>query len=167
MGRRVAGREWLSELPLRETRGGRADDLEALMADVVAFLEQALRAARRLHKALRAVEGGLTASHGQENATSEDRCNTLDRPALTLLNGGVPRDVPIAATTLLMAGGGLSPREAEVLQLLATGLSNRQIAQHLLLSPRTVQRHVANLYLKIGAHNKAEATTYAIRHGHA
>jgi DNA-binding CsgD family transcriptional regulator len=60
---------------------------------------------------------------------------------------------------------GLSPREAEVLRLLATGKSHHQIAQALFLSPRTVQRHVANAYLKIGAHNKAEATAYALRHG--
>ena len=60
---------------------------------------------------------------------------------------------------------GLSPREMEVLRLLATGHSNRRIAQALFLSPRTVQRHVANVYLKIGAHCRAEAAAYAIRHG--
>ena len=60
--------------------------------------------------------------------------------------------------------GRLSRREAEVLRLLAAGRSNQQIAQALFLSPRTVQRHVANAYLKIGAHNKADATTFALRH---
>ena len=60
---------------------------------------------------------------------------------------------------------GLSRREAEVLRLLAAGRSTRQIAVALSLSPRTVQRHVANLYLKIGAHCRAEATAYALRHG--
>jgi DNA-binding CsgD family transcriptional regulator len=39
----------------------------------------------------------------------------------------------------------------------STGHSNRRIAAALYLSPRTVQRHVANVYLKIGAHNRAEA----------
>ena len=52
-----------------------------------------------------------------------------------------------------------------MLLLLATGRSNRQVAQALCLSPRTVQRHVANAYLKIGAHCRAEATAYALRHG--
>jgi ATP/maltotriose-dependent transcriptional regulator MalT len=60
--------------------------------------------------------------------------------------------------------GGLSRREAQVLRLLAGGRSNQQIAQALFLSPRTVQRHVANVYLKIGAHNRAEATAYARGH---
>ena len=61
--------------------------------------------------------------------------------------------------------GGLSRREAEVLGLLAAGRNNREIAKVLFLSPRTVQRHVANAYAKIGAHNKADATAYALRHG--
>ena len=60
---------------------------------------------------------------------------------------------------------GFRPGQAEVLRLLAAGQSNRQIAQTLFLSPRTVQRHVANAYLKIGAHCRAEATAYALRHG--
>ena len=60
---------------------------------------------------------------------------------------------------------GLSRREVQVLALLAAGRSNRDIARALFLSPRTVQRHVANLYPKIGAHNRAEATAFAIHHG--
>ncbi len=59
---------------------------------------------------------------------------------------------------------GLSRREVEVLGLLAAGRSNQRIADILCLSPATVQRHVANAYLKIGAHNRAEATAYALRH---
>ena len=59
----------------------------------------------------------------------------------------------------------LSHRECEVLRLLADGRSNRQIAALLCLSPRTVQRHVANAYRKIGAHNKADATAFALRNG--
>jgi len=51
-----------------------------------------------------------------------------------------------------------------VLRLLAAGGSNREIAAALFLSPRTVQRHVANAYLKIGAHNKADATAYVLKH---
>jgi DNA-binding NarL/FixJ family response regulator len=51
-----------------------------------------------------------------------------------------------------------------VLRLLATGHSNRRIAADLFLSPRTVQRHVANVYRKLGAHCRAEATVYALRH---
>ena len=60
---------------------------------------------------------------------------------------------------------GLSPREVEVLALLAQGKSNKQIAQTLTLSVRTVERHIENGYRKTGVHGRAEAATYAIRHG--
>ena len=59
----------------------------------------------------------------------------------------------------------LTPREAEVLRLIARGKSNQQIADALVLSLRTVERHITNLYAKIGAHGKADATAYALRHG--
>ncbi len=64
--------------------------------------------------------------------------------------------------------GGLSAREAEVLRLVARGLSNDDIARELVLSVRTVERHVANLYAKIGASGRtgrAIATAWAHAHG--
>ena len=60
--------------------------------------------------------------------------------------------------------GLLSPRELEVLRLITAGHSNRQIAEALFISPRTIERHIANIYLKIDAHSEAEATAYALRH---
>lgn len=62
------------------------------------------------------------------------------------------------------APDGLTPREIQVLRLIASGRSNREIAEHLVLSERTVARHVTNIYAKIGAHSKANATAYAFRH---
>lgn len=56
---------------------------------------------------------------------------------------------------------GLTPREVEVLRLVATGASNRDIAEHLVLSERTVARHVANIFVKIGVSARAAATAYA------
>ena len=50
-----------------------------------------------------------------------------------------------------------------MLLLLADGLTNREIAERLVLSVHTVERHVANAYRKIGAHNRAEATSFVIR----
>jgi DNA-binding CsgD family transcriptional regulator/pimeloyl-ACP methyl ester carboxylesterase len=60
---------------------------------------------------------------------------------------------------------GLSRRELEVLRLVAAGESNSQIARRLGLSTHTVERHVANMYRKIGARGRADATAYALRHG--
>jgi DNA-binding CsgD family transcriptional regulator len=59
----------------------------------------------------------------------------------------------------------LSRRELEVLRWLAAGETNRQIARRLGLSPHTIERHVANLYRKIGARGRADATAYALRNG--
>jgi DNA-binding NarL/FixJ family response regulator len=52
-----------------------------------------------------------------------------------------------------------------VLGLLAQGLSDKEIAALLHLSPRTVGRHVEKAYRKVGAHRRAEAAGFAIRHG--
>ncbi len=60
---------------------------------------------------------------------------------------------------------GLTAREAEVLQLMATGLSNNEIAERLFISPNTVKVHVARVLDKIGVPNRAAATEFAIRHG--
>jgi two-component system response regulator NreC len=61
--------------------------------------------------------------------------------------------------------GELTPREAEVLELLAEGLSNDEIAEKLVISPHTVARHRENLMRKLGLHSKSELVKYAIRKG--
>ena len=63
------------------------------------------------------------------------------------------------------AGNPLSRREAEVLRLLATGLRNREIADRLVISERTVERHVSNIYRKLDVRGKADATAWALRAG--
>jgi two-component system, NarL family, response regulator NreC len=59
----------------------------------------------------------------------------------------------------------LTLREIEVLQLLAKGYTNRQIAENLSLSPRTVEGHRANLSGKLGLHSRVELVEYAEKHG--
>jgi ATP/maltotriose-dependent transcriptional regulator MalT len=60
---------------------------------------------------------------------------------------------------------GLSAREAEILGLVARGLSNKQIAAELTLSEHTVHRHVANILVKLGLSSRTAAAAYAARHG--
>ncbi len=60
---------------------------------------------------------------------------------------------------------GLSAREVEVLCLVAAGSSNNEIAEALVLSVRTVERHITNGYAKIDARGRADATAYVLRHG--
>jgi DNA-binding NarL/FixJ family response regulator len=66
-----------------------------------------------------------------------------------------PRPAPIA----------LTDREQQVLRLLAAGRTGREIAGELTISVPTVQRHIANIYAKIGARGRVEAAAYAFAHG--
>jgi HD-GYP domain-containing protein (c-di-GMP phosphodiesterase class II)/DNA-binding CsgD family transcriptional regulator len=59
----------------------------------------------------------------------------------------------------------LTDREVDVLRLLVTGLSNKQIARHLTLSPKTVGHHVEHIYAKLGVSTRAGATLYAMEKG--
>jgi DNA-binding NarL/FixJ family response regulator len=61
--------------------------------------------------------------------------------------------------------GTLTARESEVMRLLAEGLSNRAIAERLVISEKTAGRHVANAYAKLGVHTRVEATRAAIERG--
>jgi DNA-binding NarL/FixJ family response regulator len=58
-----------------------------------------------------------------------------------------------------------SPSETEILRMVATGLSYKQIATRLVLSHRTVQNHLQNTLGKLQPHNRVELVRYAIEHG--
>jgi DNA-binding CsgD family transcriptional regulator len=59
----------------------------------------------------------------------------------------------------------LTARELQVLRLVAAGRSNREIADDLVVSARTVEHHIERIYRKIGVRRRVDATTYALRHG--
>ena len=59
----------------------------------------------------------------------------------------------------------MTPREMEVIQWLVEGLSNKEIASRLSISPRTVNFHLDNIYSKLGVSSRTEAAIYALRHG--
>ncbi|NUP74112.1 MAG: helix-turn-helix transcriptional regulator [Sinomonas sp.] len=76
------------------------------------------------------------------------------QPDLEALPGGAPS-----------SPGPLTAREVEVVRLVARGLTNRGVAKELVLSEKTVARHLANIYAKLGIASRAAATAYAYDHG--
>jgi ATP/maltotriose-dependent transcriptional regulator MalT len=81
---------------------------------------------------------------------------------------GAARDAAAVAALLGTSDtlpDGLTAREAEVLRLLASGKTNRDIAVELVISEHTVGRHLQNLYAKLGVSTRSAATAYAFEHG--
>ena len=167
MAMRVETNRRASLRPQQAGAGECAPELELLVASLAAALEQALFAAQRLLGALdgtvdHRAHAATGWAQGLRLLTAIGPCGIAGQPACRCAEdlAGVGHS-PLPASH---APAGLTRREREVLRLLATGQSNQCIARLLCLSPRTVQRHIANLYPKVGAHNRAEATAYALRH---
>jgi DNA-binding NarL/FixJ family response regulator len=99
-----------------------------------------------------------------KNALDLDLATAVRRVAAgeTVLDPGVAQQ---AGALKGERGHGLTPRELEVLQLICDGLSNRDIAKSLSLSPNTVAVHRANIMSALGIHKTAELVVYAIHHG--
>jgi two-component system response regulator NreC len=74
-------------------------------------------------------------------------------------------EVDRAASDLQDASDPLSPREREVLSLTAEGLTSREVADRLVISPKTVDRHRENIMAKLNLHSRAELVRYAIERG--
>jgi DNA-binding NarL/FixJ family response regulator len=72
---------------------------------------------------------------------------------------------PAPAPSRGRVSGELTLREAEVLRLVAEGHTDRQIAAELLLSEKTVGRHLANIFAKLGVSSRAAASAFAVREG--
>jgi DNA-binding CsgD family transcriptional regulator len=76
---------------------------------------------------------------------------------------GWPRQTTAARQGRVGRPDGLTAREAEILNLLTAGNTNKEIAAKLVLSIHTIERHLQNAYRKIGVRNRADAAAYAVR----
>lgn len=144
--------------------------LAACRADeALAELRRAAANWQRLRAAYHAAQTRLLIGRACRELGDEDAAR-LDmqgaRQAFSAL--GAEPDSRRAAAMLAPSGRdlpqGLTGREAELLALLATGKTNREIAAQLVISEKTVARHVSNIFSKLGVSSRAAATAYALKH---
>lgn len=122
---------------------------------------EAARAGLLLAEALREVDRPSAVHEVRSACLCFERIGArpdADRAAALLRSLGVKAARPRAPGT-----GSLTRREHEVLALLAEGLTNRQIAQRLYLSPKTVEHHVRSVLFKLDLSNRTEAAAFAVR----
>ena len=110
--------------------------------------------AEQIEAAIHAVHAGQTYL---DPAVQERLVAVVSQPAGAAPGPGTERKLP----------DGLTAREAEVLTLLASGLSNAEIAGRLFLSNATVKTHINRIFAKTGARDRAQAVRYAYQHGMA
>jgi DNA-binding CsgD family transcriptional regulator len=101
------------------------------------------------------------------NADLAERAALLlgDVPGIRLVREGEPANVELSEAPALAAGPALTPRELEVLSLLAEGASNKAIARRLNISVHTAKFHVGQVLDKLDANGRTDAVTLAARQG--
>ncbi len=172
-------REWQPDIALLDLRMPRLDGIEATReikrlsphtriilltgVDAGAEIEQAIKAGvdgyvlkevepEQLIQAIRTVAEGDAYLHP-----------AVTRRLLSQLRGASAPPTPSATST--PTSPPLTARELEILQLMATSATNREIAQQLVISEETVRKHTKNILAKLDQPNRTQAVLYALRHG--
>ena len=180
-------RVMLSELPWVErclsARTGeeaialaRRHEPDVALVDLFVGEESGPEICEQLHLARRGVKVLLISGAGRISAEAARACGATgfvpkDWPAVDIARAvrmvglGMSMFEPETEQQSAPAGPSLSAREQEVLQLVATGATNREIASELHLSPHTVKEHTSALYRKLEARNRADAVLRAQRLG--
>ena len=117
-----------------------------------------LERVRLLRKRGLQAEAGEAAAQVRQTAERLKTRSLLDQ--LTSLEAE-----PEAAPAADVIPGGLSPRELEVLQFVAQGLTDAEVGEQLFISPRTVGRHLRSVYNKLGVNSRTAASAFAFQHG--
>jgi DNA-binding CsgD family transcriptional regulator len=144
-----SARLWGAAEALRET-------IDAPIPPVYrATYEQAVAAART-----RLGEKAFAALWAEGRTMTPEQALTAQGPATMTIE---PSSAP-PAKRLPTYPDGLTAREIEVLRLVAQGLKNEQVAERLVISPRTVDTHLTSIYSKIAVSSRSAATRYALEH---
>ncbi len=168
---------------------GLADDVDLAVVDITMPRMTGLHAARELHRRRPELRILMLSMHENERYLQEalragasgyvvkavadrelvEACRAVMRGEKFVYPGAMTpliedflrrarQDLPVRENPL-------SPREQEVVKLVAEGYTNKQIAETLVISFKTVERHRANILEKLGMRDRVELTRYAIRHG--
>jgi DNA-binding CsgD family transcriptional regulator len=142
-------------------------------ADAVNVLQQAVNGFARLGLRLEAAQARLELARALAGQSPPGAIETARHARNELEALGASREADAAAALMRSLGargragprslGSLSRREIEVLRLLGEGLSNRDIAGRLFISPKTAEHHVGRIYGKLGLKSRGEAAAYAVR----
>ncbi len=144
---------WGTAEPLRESRSVAIP--QALYDRMVALVRSQLG-----EPAFEGARGkGRTMTAAQVLASPEAFAPQVQKPAQAA-SGSAP--IPSAGHPSYPVG--LTAREMEVLRLVAQGLSDAQVAEQLVISPRTVNWHLTSIYSKLGVSSRGAATRYALEH---
>ena len=141
-----------------------ADDrsvIEALRAGARGYLTKDAGA----DEILRALQQVVAGQAVIDPAVQHHLVDAIAHPSPAGEDGGAAQDVTGPAMPGRPLPNGLTPREAEVLQLIAAGLSNAEIASELVVSEATVKSHINHLLAKIGARDRAQAVSFAYQNG--
>jgi DNA-binding CsgD family transcriptional regulator len=150
-----AARHFEQALTLNERMGLKPWVAHTLRAYAHLLVSRPNRAARELARAREMLEQAVAiyAETTVERGKAEAIALLADRRLATIQ----PRSRAYADR--------LTEREVEVLRIVAEGSTNREIADRLFLSVRTVERHIGNIYAKTGVHDRRSARLYALHHG--
>jgi DNA-binding NarL/FixJ family response regulator len=149
--RRIRADHPATQVVVLTTYAEDADILTALGAGALGYLTKDAGRAQIAH-AIRAAAAG--------QAVLDSAVQQRLLAAASAASGSAP----LSGSPTGTAQDGLTPREVDVLRLIAEGLSNREIASRLYLSEATVKSHINRLFAKTGVRDRAQAVQYAYRH---
>jgi len=159
--RRLRGREPGIKVIVLTTYADDRSVIEALRAGARGYLTKDA-GADEIQRALQQVVVGQAVI---DPAVQHHLVDAIAHPSTTGEDAVVGQATPGPAGPGRTLPNGLTPREAEVLQLIAAGLSNAEIAGRLVVSEATVKSHINHLLAKIGARDRAQAVSFAYQNG--
>jgi DNA-binding CsgD family transcriptional regulator len=156
-----------ANLAVAQSTAGALALAESRYGDALRLLREAGRRWQLVHAPLEVAKVRLLVAKASA-ALGDDETAALERSSAqsTLAELGVPARFhgEHAAGALRPLPAGISEREAQVLVLLASGKTNREIGDTLFISPRTVARHLENIYAKLSVSTRSAAAAWAAAH---